>query len=532
MSIFAAMTLAALIPAPIAVGASTGTALSAGLAGESIAADEEPQWIWTRRFDQPLREVPIVIVPQGEQFAVWSPTLGNLRDPVDLPLHLTTECEVVTNIEPSLYGFTIVYTITNRTGQAVNLPTLQLPGMLLADRVDHLDHRLGSLWEVIDASDGLLKSSRKELYPQSLYAPAIILRDQRVAVGFSLQYDLLTYQHQIRTNVFRGATGSSYGDRWTARFLLEDSLKPGGSRTYRLNVWFNEPQDWIHTMRPYRAYLRTMYGPVRYQQNLRPVWLRQLGDTLYLSENNPRGFNNLRADLHGFRRDVDSTLDFTVPAGYRRVMIRTPAGVYFENRQNNFPPQIMTEWTLPMIASSEEWSRFEAAGIDLYFWWGRSAQVADRWDDDTLDSFDPGNPLQRQRMLLEWENAVAIGAKGLGLDKFTPLMPWQALDWIAELRTKRPDALLVAEPAAYDVLHLHVPTFLYSEDVPTPHYLADYLTPGRELWVMLGDGEGNLERAVELMTWGHTIVTTTRNFTAEELLREARHRGIEPEPFR
>lgn len=514
--------------------------ISEGSASKSVGhvesdngKDGNPQGVWRRRFDPPLRELPITIIPVGDLFAVWTPSRGILRNPVDLPLYLTTECEVVTRIEPSLFGFTMVYVVTNRTGRTLDLPTLQMPGNALGKKIDHLDHRLGSIWEEIDASDGLFRSTRKELYPQSLYAPSIIMRDSRFAVGLTLQYDMMTYKHQIRTNVYRGASGSSYGEDWAARFILVGTLDPGQSRTYRLHVWYNEPDDWIHTLRPYRDYLRATFGDVQYAQDMRPVWLQQLGDTLRLSEDNRRGFNGYRADLNGFERDVTSIINWCGPAGYQRVMVRTPAGVYYENRQNNFPPQITTEWTQPMAATSDQWRRPGLYGIDLYFWWGRSAQVADRWDDDVLDPFDPNNSEQYQRMMREWDNAIAVGAKGLGFDKFTPLMPWDAGGWLSKLWSHKPDAFFVAEPAAYDILHLRVPTCLYSADVPNPHYVADYLAPGRELWVILGEGEGNLERALELISWGHTIMTTSRTFTARDLtnaIRRAQGEDVTPPP--
>jgi len=524
-----ALIFAAVIPL---IAAQSGRGVgSADRAGQSnTLTDENPQGVWLRRFEPPQRELPITLIPVGNLFAVWTPTLGLLKNPVDLPLHLATRCDVVTRIEPALYGFSIEYLVTNRKNVAVELPVLQLPGNALQARIQHLDHRRGCTWEILDATDGELISIRKELYPQSLYAPSIIMRDTRFAVGLSLEYDIMDYRHQIRASVFRGASGSSYGDDWTARFFLDGTIAPGRSRTYRLHVWYNEPGDWIHTLRPYRAFLWSTYGQVRYPQDMRPVWTSQLSDTLLLSEQNPRGFKANRADLNGFERDVTEILEFVVPAGYHRVTIYTPAGVYLENRHNNFPPQFTTEWTDPMAATADEWKRLPNSGVNLYFWWGRSAQVADRWDDDELDWFDTTVKWQAERMMLEWDNAIALGAKGLGLDKFTPLMPWQALDWLDKMRSHKPDAYFMGEPTAYDILHLHIPTYILSSDVPSPHYLADYLAPGRELWVFLVGGDGSLERARELISWGHTIMTTTRNFTANDLL-DAIRRAQRGDPY-
>ncbi len=479
--------------------------------------------VWLRRFDPPRRELLISLLPVGELWSIWTPGLGVLRLPVDLPLYLTTECSVQTKVTVQPYGFSINYTVSNRTGVEQPLPTLQVPGHALGSAIEHLDHRVGSVWEAFDAGNGEQFSSRKAPYPESLYSPVIIIRDGRFALGASLEYDVLRYRHQVRTHVYRGSLSSPYGTHWTTRFYLDGTLPHGASRTYVINVWYNEPQDWIHTMRPYRKFLESEYGQVRYQQDMRPVYLVQLGDTRRLAGDNRRGFNGQRADMFGFRNDVTNIINTCLDGGYRRAMVRTCAGVYYVNRQNNFPPQIMTEWTPPMLLTGHEWKRLGAAGIDLLFWWGRSGQIAERWDDDVLDHFDPTNPEHAARMLREWTGAINVGASGLGLDKFTQLMPWEAFPWLETLFALKPDARFVAEPAAYDILNINLPTFLYSEDVrDQPHLLADFLVPGREMWVELGGEDVDLTRAIELIFNGYTIVANTELFDAEDLMEAVR----------
>lgn len=528
------------------------TALSAGRA-DAQALDGYAQWRsesltpievgkdgnpanceWRRRFDPPRRELLITLLPLGELWSIWTPGLGVLRLPVDLPLYLTTECDVQAKVTVEPFGFSINYTVRNRTGVEQPLPTLQVPGHALGSVIENLDHRVGCVWETYDASSGEQFSSRKAPYPESLYSPVIILRDSRFALGASLEYDVIGYQHQVRTHVYRGSLSSPYGTHWTTRFYLDGTLAHGASNTYVINVWYNQPQDWIHTMRPYRKFLQSTYGEVRYQQDMRPVYLQQLGDSRRLSGDNRRGFNGQRADMFGFRNDVTNIVNTCLDGGYRRVMVRTCAGVYFVNRQNNFPPQIMTEWTPPMRLTGHEWKRLGQAGIELLFWWGRSGQIADRWDDDVLDHFDPTNPDHAARMIQEWTGAIDVGAAGLGLDKFTQLMPWEAFPWIATLLSHKPDARFVAEPAAYDVLNIYLPTFLYSEDVRVqPHLLADFLVPGREIWVELGGEDVNLTRAIELIFGGYTIVANTELFDANDLMeavRRAQGCGNAPEP--
>ncbi len=489
---------------------------------ESMAA-ELRQCVWLRDFPPPLDELPVSLIPRGEDFVVWSPSLGILRNAVDLPFYLSSNCDVRTRVEIDAHGFGMTFQITNNTGLAQSLPTLQIPGNQLLPIIENLDHRVGCAWETIDASDGSQYSSRKAAYPESLYAPVIILRDWHFAVGFALNYDVLGYAHEIRTNVYRGPFGSQYADYWTVRFYLDGMIQPGETRNYRLSVNYNLPKDWIFTLRPYRKFLRSMYGDVQYRQDMRPVWMQQLGDTRRLSPNNMRGFNGARADLNGFARDVDSDLGYMLGAGYERALVRTPAGVYFRNRQNNFPPQITTSWTPPMRETGYEWRRLGQAGIDLYFWWGRSGQFADRWDDDELDDFDPSDSVQSAQMMLEWTNAISVGVKGLGLDKFTVLRPWAAFPWLDRLWAVKPDASFIAEPVAYDLLNIRIPTFLYSEDVrDQPHLLADFLVPGREIWVLLEGEDNTLERALRLIDNGLTIVTNAQDFGANDLMEAVR----------
>ncbi len=522
--------------AVMGLGAFASHASAAAISGEVSESAHGAAFApcaWRRSFPPPQRELPITLTQDGDRFTVWTPTIGLLRDAVDLPLYLTSQCNVSTTIGTDAYGYTVTYLVRNLTELPQTLPTLQIPGNLLDPVIENLDQRIGSEWETIDASSGAQYSGPKAPYPLSLYSPVIIMRDKRFAVGFSLQYDLMGYKHDIRTNVYRGPSGSPYADRWTARFYLDGTIEPGGSRVYQLNVYYNEPQDWIFTMRPYRKYFRSVYGDVRYRQDMRPVWMQQLSDSQRLRSDNQRGFNYYRADLNGFTRDVDSQLAFMLGAGYKRVMVRTPAGIYYRNQQNNFPPQITTEWTPMMMMTGIQWRRIGQAGIDLYFWWGRSGQIADRWEDDELEDFDPDNPAHAARMLIEWENAVRYGAAGLGLDKFTVLRPWQALEWLDTLRTLKPEAFFVAEPAAYDILHLYVPTYFTSSAVSQqPHLLADYLVPGRELWVQLEGDDNTLERALQLIADGMTVITNSEEFGADDMMeavREAQRCGNSPD---
>ncbi len=473
-----------------------------------------PRGVWNRTFPDPA-PYPVAVEQSPGNFSVSSARDGVLRSAVSQSMYSASNCEVTWSIAPVESGLDLTYVISNRTGSAQALPTLQIGGLEFGDVIDYVDHRITTEGKTLDATGGRGVWSATELYPQSLYAPVIIARNERHAVGLSLQYPLFRYQHQIRTYIGRGAGPNSR--TWNTRFHLEGELAPSESREYVVNIRFTDREDWIHTIAPYKEYL-AQRGSVRYQQDLRPVWGMAIGDTLRIAQDNPRGVNGYRADLNGWQRDVDYILEYAVPAGFERVMVWAASGVYDEHRGNNFPPQFMAEWTGPMVETESQWSRIRDAGIDLLFWWGRSGQYAERWNDDVLDKFTPTTSVQSRMMLDQWRLALRRGASGVGLDAFTQMDAWHAIPWIAMLRELKPDATIVAEPAGFDLLHLHVPTFLYNEDADRgSHLLADYLVPGRELWVYCRGSGQTLEQIEGYIANGMTVVLRGRNISANDL---------------
>lgn len=481
---------------------------------EGSGATGNGEGVWLREFPDPA-PYPVVVEPVGDSFTISSNSRGLLRSVTNQPMYTDSQCQVVLVSTPTESGVDMTYTISNPTETMQAMPTLQVGGFSLADRIEYLDHRTGCQWITLDASGGQGAWSPTAPYPQSLYSPVIIARDNSVAVGLSLEYPLQRYQHQIRTYMGRG-TGIN-GSTWTAKFYLDGELAPAESRDYVVNLRYTHRDDWIHTIAPYKeAFAR--HGSVRYHQDLRPVWGMAVSDSLLINHSNPRGFRGTRADLNGWQGDVDYMLDFVIPAGFERVMVWAPSGMYDQNRQNNYPPQFMVDWTGPMLETASQWTRFKDAGVDLLFWWGRSGQYADRWNDDTLDKFDPTLPAEGRMMLDQWRTALQRGASGLGLDAFTQMDGWRNIAWIAALRELKPDATIVAEPACFDLLNLHVPTSLYSTDVDGgPHYLADYLVPGREMWVLPHDGPMTLERAEQLIGDGMTVLLRGRDISAHDL---------------
>lgn len=468
---------------------------------------------WVRQF-APAAPYPVTVEESSGTFSVRSDMDGVLRIATSQSMYTESGCEVQWSITPSHSGVDLTYTIHNPTGEPQALPTLQLGGHDLGDVIQFLDHRVGCEWTTLDATGGSVWSATAP-YPQSLYSPVIVARNDRVAVGLSLLYPMYQYRHQIRT--YMGRSTGRFGSTWNAKFYLDGELAADESRDYVVAIRYTDREDWIHTLEPYKEYF-SRHGSVRYQQNLQPVWGMAVSDTLNINGDNRRGFRGTRADLNGWEADVDYILDYAPAAGFQRVMVWGAAGMYDEHRQNNFPPQFMAEWTGPMIETESQWSRIRDAGVDLLFWWGRSGQYADRWNDDELERFSPTLTAQSRMMLDQYRLALRRGASGVGLDAFTQMDGWQAIPWIALLRELKPDATIIAEPAGFDLLHLHVPTMLYSEDLEAgPHLLADYLVPGREIWVYTVGEHQTREKAEEYISQGMTVLLRGRNVSATEL---------------
>lgn len=474
--------------------------------------------VWLRQFDPPQPFPVIISYDENNYFQVVHAQYGVLRFATKELLYDTTEteCAVETEMEYRESGYQLSYHISNPTSTSQPLPTLRIYGNLLEDKIEFLQHNYVTEFIELDDSDRNGISSRVDTYPEALYAPVIIIRDSRFAVGFSLEYPIMSYEHSIRTKVCRQAVGSRLGDAWYVEFRLDGDIAGYQERTYNVSVAYTDRDDWIHTIKPYKEYFQQEYGNVKYQQDLQPVFGLQIGDCLRLSMDNPRGMTYSRPDLTGWTSEVVNLLNYMKSYGYQRVMVWTAAGVYKNNIVNNFPPQIMTQWTDPMINTAQDWQLISNNNIDLMFWWGRSDQVADKWDDNVLEDLDTEKYIHRKIMGKEWVSALDLGACGLGFDAFN-LPVWQALPWLDDLKQYQPSSKFIIEPAACDILHIYYPTFVQGDILKQPHLLADYLVPGREFWVFLRGDQVTYECAIEFINWGMTVVTKTRGLSSYDL---------------
>jgi hypothetical protein len=487
----------------------------------SLARGGEPTGltqVWMRVFDPPAVELPISLVSGGGSFTASTPTLGQVKTTGRPLFDENTACNVTTLVTPQPTGYDITYVIHNPTSIKQDKPILFVDGHLMAeDVIEFLDHRFGCSFAEFDDSDHSGVSCIEEKYPEVLFAPVMVVRDSEKAIGFSMLYPAMEYQRHVRMTFKR----DELQDVWYGVYWLHGKINANETQTYTVTVRYNQPQDWIHTLEPYRDYLWAMYGnQPDYVQDLRPVGNINLSDTAWLAADNPKGFETtLRPDLFGWQQQVTDSLEFATARAYERFMARCPSGMYQQNTQNNFPPQMSSCWNNKLKNTVDEWDRFNQADIDLYFWWGNSAKYADVWDDPQTELFDTLNSDQRKAMRKEFKGiAFGANASGFGLDAFELMAPWHALEWLENLRSLRPDTFFVAEPLCSDILLMHVPVWIESADLQAPNLLADYLVPGREMWVNLYGAEATQQRVEELVTWGATISMFNSDWSAATIM--------------
>ena len=474
--------------------------------------------VWQRVFEPPSVELPITLDVGGGSFSASTPTLGQVKAPGRPLFDDDTACNITTLVTPQPTGYDITYTIHNPTSVMQNLPTLYVDGHLMAeDVIEFLDHRFGCSFNVFDDSDHSGIACNEEKYPLTLFAPIMVIRDSEKAIGFSIMYPVLEYQKQVKMTFKR----DELQDVWYAVYWLKGKIDANESLTYKVAVRYTLRDDWIHTLEDYRAYFWDTYGDEpTYVQDMRPVGNTNVSDVQWLAPDNPKGYEpNLRPDLFGWQQNVTASLNYAATRGFERYMARCPSGMYYENVSNNFPPQMSSCWNNKLKNTADEWQRFNQAGIELYFWWGNSAKIADQWDDPEHELFDTTNSDHRKAMRKEFKGiALPTNADGFGLDAFELMTPWGAIEWLENLRIVKPGTFFVAEPLCSDILLMHVPVWMESVHLQDPNLLADYLVPGREMWVNVYGEDANADRIAELVSWGATISMGSTDWTAPPIM--------------
>ncbi len=420
-------------------------------------------------------------------------------------------------------GYDLVLDFDNTTRRPVGLGRINVGVITLGPDIGWLSQNRRSTFDEINRRDFRVQNRP---YPGGFYSPLGVLRNDRFAVGVSLLFDALEDRHSI--NVRYAAPNGRYangpgGAGYSIGFELGNpadgggdvmypaELLPGETRRYRVAVRAielngtstpNGPQAWLETIEPYREHFTRLYGGVTYSRDDRPVRAHVIAGPTAISDSNPMGFNggsSRRVDLLGWQPMI---ADLMQPRGFERTMLWSPGGLYYRNRQLNYPSRFMSQLlTTPKLQTAFDertgLPSLAATGHEVGLWWGRSSKVMPAWDTPQFAPLDLSEPERVELALSEMRLADRTGATIVGLDAFVirdmPL--WQQYEWIVRLRQQYPHITSVIEPMTCDILHTLAPTFAVvwrngdrtgqpatRYKVHDPHYLADYLVPGHELW--------------------------------------------------
>jgi hypothetical protein len=434
----------------------------------------------------------------------------------NVPITVNWPAGVTTNIslQRQPHGADVSVTVRNVSASPKSMGKLMFGILNMGQQIEYMDSNLNSRMVEGAANDFV---GQAWLYPLHLYSPAMVIRNEQRAVGLSVQYPIMDYKHDVRVSINSPGSWMAQGEAgrgWLVAFEFDNApnqsswtrmnfpgqLQAGEERTYVVSLRVSDrPNEWVRTLLPYRDYFRATYGGVQYRRETAPVRGVGLADTSLISSSNPRGFTpSLRPDHNGFGpfvRYFDSQ-------GWDEMMIWTPSGLYRENRDLNWPFQMVSPLTeTPQLATAfsvTDGFPWLASRRKVGFWWGRSLDVSFAWDSPQFEHFDPDNQLHVSVANRELDEAARAGATVIGLDTFTPLQVpiWKLLPWLDQMRTRQPQVKFVTEPAQCDLLHLHAPTWLDGwvdiegttqnrEDlfqIHEPNVLSDFIAPGHESW--------------------------------------------------
>jgi len=453
-----------------------------------------------------------------------------LRDQEEnLPLIVARGMKLLTPLDPRLVvsttlqeqptGADLIFTFTNPTSEPLPLGMIKLGVITLGPEISYLDTKF--FLDFVPSNVATFVG-QAWAYPGWAYSPVWVMTSPNYAMGISLQYPILEYQHDTALSIGnpRGEYLAGEGGRgWSVQFGLSTtgseawqrvsrgaSVPAGQSRTYVMSIRISkDPSDWLRTLVPYRDFFRATYGGVTYTRRTTPICGVGMSDRDLCTTENPHGWaTEFRPDIHGWSRFTSFIKNYR--PGWSSVMLWTPSGHYKEHRSGNYPPQICTPWleTTTLATAFDPTGGLPSlvkAGKELGIWWGRSVQVApgDVWDPPSLQTFDPDRADHLQSKIRELDLAVKAGVRVVGLDTFSSVLcpVWKLYDWLCFMRLRHPDVSFMMESRPCDVLHtlggavlngwndIKAPTTpddLYA--IKHPLWLADFLLPGHETYAI------------------------------------------------
>lgn len=408
-------------------------------------------------------------------------------------------------------GVDLHFDFRNHTASPLGLGIIQLGGIRFDSRITDWDFSLMGR-PVTRTHQDRNWFGRGNLWPGRVYSPVTVLQDDGYTIGFSLQYDMVKYQHASQIQLSSpGGRYTAGGRNWALTYRLnphdsfseEGLLQPGESRRYTVSIRIIRDREghWLETLLPYRDFFRQTYGPVQYTRDPRPINAITFANDSAMGPNNRRAmtYRNRRIDEHGWGPWVNEFNRQRDQLGIERFLIIAPSGLFYHNRHNNFPFMITSPWQnwSKAVDSEHIVRQFAESHGGVSLWWGRSARIMTAWDtpEDTL--FDVQNPDHVRQAIRELDGAARIGTDTIGLDAFTALPQWDGYRWLKDMHGLYPNMKFVTETMSSDVLHTIAATYVWAvrpsaaqanQEVRTPIILADFINPGHETWAQVATG--------------------------------------------
>ncbi len=530
-------------PTPSRPAASLAATVTSSAGGQSPAAvtSKSPSATSSAGASTPVAASVANWSPVG---SAWAATLtdgtpvSSVWDPSTKAYHADLVARILPRTEVCRIdgGIAVSYTYENRSSLPMQLCSMSLPELDLGPRLTVQDTRyVGGAVEMTASSPHW-----RGTYPGILYTPAVVVRNEQVAIGISVEYPVLDYKHDIRLR-FRGEAEG----RWIFELGMENStahcgfsylrnaplLMPGESRSYRVNIVAARPDQWISTLSPYREYFSGRYGGPRYSRDGRPIAGLALSSLERQSAENPNGWQPGIDEREGFASAARIIEDRFVNSS-RRVMLWAPTG-YSANQLANYPFQFASRWTVPINGQPNPMSDAPALlrdmasspGRTLGLWWGHSANPSKNWADDPVRALRVGDKEGCELWFRELQQAVDAGAREIGLDAFvhhiTPV--WEQRQLLAEAQSRHPGVRFCIEERTCDIMHTMAATWVDGYRIeqifglPVPvvterFVVADYLVSGHETWVGM-----QFNRSRDHTLWGTTSTLAAQRIAVEKV---------------
>ncbi|MGD9688944.1 MAG: hypothetical protein AB7K52_01685 [Phycisphaerales bacterium] len=445
----------------------------------------------------------------GDQFILYDnaqarPLIGGSTSPIVM----NTPFRPTITMEPKEYGADITFTYVNDSPNPIDLGWINIAGIRFPGNSKRWSFAQDTSTFILPGFN-YLGNAR---YPQETYSPVHVMGDDRHTLGISLHYPIVEFDHNVMMTIvgFPTTTFGNPAQTWACQFKFEGTLPAGATRTYTVAIRATTAdRSFLYTLTPYRDYFRSLYGPVDYVRDARPVSGSTMSQVEGVSPDNPRGYQNqhVRPDIVGWAPTVTSVVTAR-NFGYRRVMLWAPSGCLPASTGLNYPYRFMTPMNdIPVMRDSlSEFHRVREAGLELGFWWGNNSTLMRGWANPTAEGFNPNNEEHVRLAFAELDMAVSAGANLIGLDAYKQVSPRNMFIWLQMMKERAPNAKFVTENAAPDIIHNLSATFHEATGIRGPHVLADFLNPGHETWAAISSTPES--------------IAANRSPTAAEMVRE------------